>query len=60
MAYEYYGIYIDCLAIMTNDPVFTCGELRTKCAFNLEGNGPLNLHLGSSYSTNSDGSQEIC
>ena len=53
--YEYNAVYVDDLAIATNDPQAFCNELKKKYNLKLKGVGPLEYHLGCTYKKDPDG-----
>ena len=53
--YEYLGVWVDDLAIVSKDPEAITKTLMETYKFHLKGVGPLEHHLGCDYVRNSDG-----
>ena len=47
--YEYVGVYIDDLAIISKDPSAITDKLSTKYNFKLKGTGPISFYLGCDF-----------
>jgi Reverse transcriptase (RNA-dependent DNA polymerase) len=54
-AYEYIGVYVDDLAIITRNPGEIANILQSKYNFKLKGAGPIMFHLGMDLFHDSDG-----
>jgi hypothetical protein len=57
--YEYVAMYVDDLCLGMLDPKSFTDTLQKKCNFKLKGTGPIDFHLGQSFSRNEDGEMEI-
>jgi hypothetical protein len=57
--YEYVATYVDDLCLRMLDPKSFMDTLQKKYNFKLKGTGPLDFHLGQSFSWNEDGEMEI-
>ena len=53
--YEYVGVYVDDLAIISKDPSSITDILITKYQFKLKGTGPITFHLGCDFFCDEDG-----
>ena len=53
--YEYIAVYVDDLAICTNDPNAFCDTIKEKYKLKLKGAGPISYHLGCGYTRDEDG-----
>ena len=47
--YEYIGVYVDDLIIISKDPKAIIDELTVKRKFKLKGTGPVSFHLGCDF-----------
>ena len=47
--WEYIGMYVDDLAIASEDPLALMSRLETKYGFSLKGTGPITYHLGCDF-----------
>jgi hypothetical protein len=54
-AYEYIAVYVDDLAIASENCKEICDTLKDKCGFKLKGDGPLTYHLGCDFVREPDG-----
>jgi hypothetical protein len=57
--YEYVAMYVDDLCLGMLDPKSFTDTLQKKYNFKLKGTGPIDFHLGQSFSRNDDGEMEI-
>jgi hypothetical protein len=57
--YEYVATYVDDLCLGMWDPKSFTDTLQKKYNFKLKGTGPIDFHLGQSFSRNDDGEMEI-
>jgi hypothetical protein len=57
--YEYVATYVDDLSLGMLDPKWFTDTLQKKYNFKLKGTGPIDFHLGQSFSWNDDGEMEI-
>ena len=57
--YEYVAMYVDDLCLGMLDPKSFMDTLQKKYNFKLKGTGPIDFHLGQSFSRNDDGEMEI-
>jgi hypothetical protein len=57
--YEYVAMYVDDLCLGMLDPKSFTDTLQKKYNFKLKGTGPIDFHLGQSFSWNDDGEMEI-
>ena len=57
--YEYVATYVDDLCLGMLDPKSFTDTLQKKYNFKLKGTGPIDFHLGQSFSRNDDGEMEI-
>jgi hypothetical protein len=57
--YEYVATYVDDLCLGMLDPKSFTDTLQKKYNFKLKGMGPIDFHLGQSFSWNDDGEMEI-
>ena len=57
--YEYVATYVDDLCLAMLDPKSFTDTLQKKYNFKLKGTGPIEFHLGQSFSRNEDGEMEI-
>jgi hypothetical protein len=57
--YEYVATYVDDLCLGMLDPKSFTDTLQKKYNFKLKGTGPIDFHLGQSFSWNDDGEMEI-
>jgi hypothetical protein len=57
--YEYVATYVDDLCLGMLDPKSFTDTLQKKYNFKLKGTGPIDFHLGQSFSWNEDGEMEI-
>jgi hypothetical protein len=57
--YEYVATYVDDLCLGMLDPKSFTDTLQKKYNFKLKVTGPIDLHLGQSFSWNDDGEMEI-
>jgi hypothetical protein len=57
--YEYVATYVDDLCLGMLDPKSFTDTLQKKYNFKLKGTGPIDFHLGQSFSQNDDGEMEI-
>jgi hypothetical protein len=57
--YEYVAMYVDDLCLGMLDPKSFTDTLQKKYNFKLKGTGPIDFHLGQSFSQNDDGEMEI-
>jgi len=57
--YEYVATYVDDLCCALRDPKLFTDTLQEKYNFKLKGTGPINFHLGQSFSWNENGEMEI-
>jgi hypothetical protein len=57
--YEYVATYVDDLCLGMLDPKSFTDILQKKNNFKLKGTGPIDFHLGQSFSQNDDGEMEI-
>jgi hypothetical protein len=57
--YEYIAVYVDDLAIAAKDPASIIDVLTNKYGFKLKGTGPIEYHLGQTFSRNGNGELEI-
>jgi hypothetical protein len=57
--YEYVATYVDNLCLGMLDPKSFKDTLQKKYNFKLKGTGPIDFHLGQSFSRNEDGEMEI-
>jgi hypothetical protein len=57
--YEYVATYVDNLCLGMLDPKSFTDTLQKKYNFKLKGTGPIDFHLGQSFSRNDDGEMEI-
>jgi hypothetical protein len=57
--YEYVATYVDDLCLGMLDPKSFIDTLQKKYNFKLKGTGPIDFHLGQSFSGNDDGEMEI-
>jgi hypothetical protein len=57
--YEYVATYVDNLCLGMLDPKSFTDNLQKKYNFKLKGTGPIDFHLGQSFSRNDDGEMEI-
>jgi hypothetical protein len=57
--YEYVATYVDDLCLGMLDPKPFTDTLQKKYNFKLKGTGPIDFHLGQSFSRNEDGEMEI-
>jgi hypothetical protein len=57
--YEYMATYVDDLCLGMLDPKAFTDTLQKKYNFKLKGTGPIDFHLGQSFSWNDDGEMEI-
>ena len=53
--YEYVGIYVDDLAIISKDPKGITDALEVTYQFKLKGTGPISFHLGCDFTRDDDG-----
>jgi hypothetical protein len=56
--YEYVATYVDDLCLGMLDPKSFTDTLQKKYNFKLKGTGPIDFHLGQSFSWNDDGEME--
>jgi hypothetical protein len=57
--YEYVATYVDDLCLGMLDPKSFTDTLQKKYNFKLKGTGPIDFHLGQSFSRNNDGEMKI-
>jgi hypothetical protein len=57
--YEYVATYVDDICLGMLDPKSFTDTLQKKYNFKLKGTGPIDFHLGQSFSWNDDGEMEI-
>jgi hypothetical protein len=57
--YEYVATYVDDLCLRMLDPKSFTDTLQKKDNFKLKGTGPIDFHLGQSFSRNDNGEMEI-
>jgi hypothetical protein len=57
--YEYVTMYVDDLCLGMLDPKSFTDTIQKKYNFKLKGTGPIDFHLGQSFSWNDDGEMEI-
>jgi hypothetical protein len=57
--YDYVATYVDDLCLGMLDPKSFTDTLQKKYNFKLKGTGPIDFHLGQSFSWNDDGEMEI-
>jgi hypothetical protein len=53
--YEYIGVYVDDLCIVSKSPQAIIDDLTKKHKFKLKGTGPIKFHLGMSFGRDEDG-----
>jgi hypothetical protein len=53
--YEYIGVYVDDLAIVTKEPQVIIDKLVNQHTFKLKGTGPMSFHLGCDYARDEHG-----
>jgi Reverse transcriptase (RNA-dependent DNA polymerase) len=54
-SYDYLGVYVDDLTIVSNDPQAIIADLANKYRFKLKGTGPIQFHLGMDFFRDADG-----
>ena len=53
--YEYIGVYVDDLLVVSRNPQAIIDSLMKEHAFKLKGTGPIEFHLGCDFFRDKDG-----